>query len=92
MDYFRVNKYSSIDENILYISSNIIEILKSGEKSFGKTMDAYQKKYGFDMSVNMELNIYLSMLFLYEIGKINFDGKKVSLEVKQNGLKGDVYN
>lgn len=25
MDYFKVNKYSSVEENILYISSNIIE-------------------------------------------------------------------
>ena len=74
MDYFKVNKYSLIDENIIFISSNIIEILNSGAKSFGKAMDEYQKKYGADMSLNMEMNIYLAMLFLYEIGKIKFDG------------------
>lgn len=36
MDYFKVNKYSSVEENILYISSNIIELLKGSEKEFGK--------------------------------------------------------
>ena len=33
MDYFKINKYSSIEENILYISKNIIELLKGSEKS-----------------------------------------------------------
>lgn len=36
MDYFKINKYSSIEENILYISKNIIELLKGSEKEFGK--------------------------------------------------------
>lgn len=43
MDYFRINKYSSIDENILYISSNIIEILKGSDKDFGKLVEQYEK-------------------------------------------------
>ncbi len=63
MDYFRINKYSLIEENIIFISSNIIEILNGGAKSFGKVMDEYQKKYGEGMSLNMEMNIYLAMLF-----------------------------
>lgn len=92
MDYFKVNKYSLIDENIIFISSNVIEILNSGAKSFGKTMDEYQKKYGTEMSLNMEMNIYLAMLFLYEIGRIDFDGKKISLGVRKLDLEGNVYN
>lgn len=92
MDYFRINKYSLIEENIIFISSNIIEILNGGAKSFGKVMDEYQKKYGEGMSLNMEMNIYLAMLFLYEIGKINFDGKKISLEVRKFDLEGNVHN
>ena len=92
MDYFRINKYSLIEENIIFISSNIIEILNGGAKSFGKVMDEYQKKYGEGMSLNMEMNIYLAMLFLYEIGQINFDGKKISLEVRKFDLEGNVHN
>lgn len=87
MDYFKINKYSLIDENIIFISSNIMGILSDGAKSFGKIMNEYQKKYALDMSLNLEMNIYLSMLFLYEIGKINFDGKKISLEVRKLDLK-----
>lgn len=44
MDYFKVNKYSSVEENILYISSNIIELLKGSEKEFGKLVELYEKK------------------------------------------------
>ena len=39
MDYFRVNKYSSIDDNILYIANNLIEIISGGYKSFGKIVE-----------------------------------------------------
>lgn len=86
MDYFKINKYSLIDENIIYISSNIIDILTNGAKSFGKIIDEYQKIYGESMSLNLEINVYLSMLFLYELGQISFDGKKISLEVNKYDL------
>ena len=39
MDYFKVNKYSSVEENILYISNNILELLKGSEKEFGKLVE-----------------------------------------------------
>ena len=79
MDYFKVNKYSSVEENILYISSNIIELLKGSEKEFGKLVE---KKFCPEISVNIEMCIYLSMLFLYGIGKIEMNDKKIKLVVK----------
>ena len=45
MDYFKVNKYSSVDENILFISNNIIELLKGSDKDFGKFVELYEKKF-----------------------------------------------
>ena len=68
MDYFKVNKYSSVEENILYISSNIIEL--------------YEKRFCPEISVNIETCIYLSMLFLYGIGKVEMNDKKIKLVVK----------
>lgn len=82
MDYFKVNKYSAIDENILYISSNIVELLKGTEKEFGKLVEQYQKKFLPEISVNIETSIYLAMLFLYGIGKIEINDKKIKLVVK----------
>ena len=45
MDYFKVNKYSAVEENILYISNNIIELLKGNEKEFGKLIELYEKRF-----------------------------------------------
>ena len=82
MDYFRINKYSSIDENILYISSNIIEILKGSEKDFGKLVEQYEKRYFSGININIEISIYLAMMFLYGIGKIEVKDKKIKLVVE----------
>lgn len=86
MDYFKINKYSSIDDNILFIANNLIEILNGSYKSFGKIVEKYQQMYSPELSVNMEVNIYLAMLFLYGIGKININDNKIGLEVKKNDL------
>lgn len=87
MDYFKINKYSAVNDNILYISKNIIEILSNGSKSFGKIVDEYEKLYMPDMSLNIEANIYLAMLFLYQIDRIKIQGKKIKLEVKKLDLQ-----
>ena len=82
MDYFKINKYSSIEENILYISKNIIELLKGSEKEFGKIAELYEKKFFTEMSVNIETSIYLAILFLFGIGKIDIENKKIKLVVE----------
>lgn len=81
MDYFRINKYSSVDENILYISNNIIELLKEREKEFGKLVEQYEKKCIVNTSVNTETNIYLAMLFLFSIGRVKLKENKLKLVV-----------
>lgn len=81
MDYFKVNKYSSVEENILYISNNILELLKGSEKEFGKLVELYEKKFFPEISVNIETSIYLAMLFLFGIGKIEMENKKKKLVV-----------
>ena len=82
MDYFKINKYSSIEENILYISKNIIELLKGSEKVLGKIVELYEKKFFTEMSVNIETSIYLAILFLFGIGKIDIENKKIKLVVE----------
>lgn len=83
MDYFKINKYSSIDDNILYIANNLIDIISGGYKSFGKIVEEYQQKYCSELSLNMEMNIYLAMLFLYGIGKIDVKDNKIGMEVNK---------
>ena len=81
MDYFKVNKYSSVEENILYISNNILELLKGNEKEFGKLVELYEKKFFPEIRVNIEISIYLGMLFLFRICKIEMENKKIKLVV-----------
>lgn len=54
MDYFKINKYSSIEENILYISKNIIELLKGSEKEFGKIVELYEKKFFTEINIGVQ--------------------------------------
>lgn len=83
VDFFKVNKYSSIDDNILYIANNLMDIINGGYKSFGKIVEKYQQKYSPELSLNMEMNIYLAMLFLYGIGKIDIKDNKIGMEVNK---------
>ena len=83
VDYFKINKYSSIDDNILYIANNLIDIISGGYKSFGKIVEKYQQKYSPELSLNMEMNIYLAMLFLYGRGKIDVKDNKIGMEVNK---------
>lgn len=83
VDYFKVNKYSSIDDNILYIANNLIDIISGGYASFGKIVEKYEQKYSSELSLNMEMNIYLAMLFLYGIGKIDIKDNKIGMEVNK---------
>ena len=82
MDYFKVNKYSPVEENILYISNNIIALLKGNEWEFGKLVELYEDKFCPEMSINIETSIYLAMIFLYGIEKIEVKDKKIKLVVK----------
>ena len=56
---------------------NIIELLKGSEKEFGKILELYEKKFFTEMSVNIETSIYLAILFLFGIGKIDIENKKI---------------
>lgn len=86
MDYFMINKYSSIDENILYIARNIMDILSQGDKTFGKLVDEYQSKYTESVSLNVEIKIYMALSFLFVTNKVAFDNKRLRLEVKQSDI------
>lgn len=84
MDYFKVNKYSSMDDNILYIAKNLIGIISGGYKPFGEIVAKYQKEYSPELGLNMETNIYLAMIFLYGVGKINIKDNKIGMEVEKS--------
>ena len=83
MDCFRINKYSSIDDNILYIANNLMKIMTGSYKRLEKIIEGYKRNFAVDLGLNMETNIYLALIFLYSIGKISVKDNKLGLEVKK---------
>ncbi|WP_136710996.1 ABC-three component system middle component 6 [Clostridium tyrobutyricum] len=74
IDCFKINKYQSIDENILYIGMNLYNILKRPQH-----IDVVFKKYSIDnnleLGINLERLLYLALTFLYSVGMIEISGK-----------------
>lgn len=84
MDYFKVNKYSSIDDNILYIAKNIIGILNDNYIGINKIFEKYQIKYNSELGLNMEVNMYLAIMFLFGIGKIQIENNKIRMVIEKH--------
>lgn len=66
IDCFKVNKYQSIDEHILYISMNIYKILEKPQH-IDEVFDKYSRQNGLELSVNLERLLYLALTFLFSL-------------------------
>ena len=73
MNYFRMNKYQSIHENVPYIASEIYKILFKS-KALEELVNEYYRINKLRKSLNVENNIKLAIIFLYSIGKVDYNG------------------
>lgn len=69
IDCFKVNKYQSIDEHILYISMNIYKILNKPQH-IDVIFDTYSKENNIELSINLERLLYLALTFLFSLGVV----------------------
>ena len=69
IDCFKINKYQSVDENILYIAMQLYKLLSKAEH-IDTLFDKYSKERNIELSVNLERLLYLALTFLYMIGMI----------------------
>lgn len=69
IDCFKVNKYQSIDEHILYIAMNIYKILDKPEH-IDLIFDRYSRVNNVDLSINLERLLYLALTFLFSLGLV----------------------
>lgn len=76
IDCFKVNKYQSIDEHILYIAMNIYKILEKPQH-IDVIFDKYSKESGIELSLNLERLLYLALTFLFSVGMVDIDGNMV---------------
>ncbi len=76
IDCFRVNKYQSIDEHILYIAMNIYKILDKPEH-IDLIFDKYSKANNVELSINLERLLYLALTFLFSLGLVEMSENMV---------------
>lgn len=69
IDCFKINKYQSIDEHILYIAMNIYKILDNPEH-IDLIFDRYSRVNNVDLSINLERLLYLALTFLFSLGLV----------------------
>lgn len=73
MNYFKMNKYQSIHENVPYIAAEIYKILFKS-KAIDELVNEYYKLNKLRKNLNVENNIKLAIIFLYSIGKVDYNG------------------
>ncbi|WP_222666467.1 hypothetical protein [Clostridium botulinum] len=76
IDCFKINKYQSVDENILYIAMHLYKLLNKAEH-IDILFDKYSKEKNIELSVNLERLLYLALTFLYSIGMIGAKGNLI---------------
>ncbi len=80
MDYFKLNKYSSVDENILYIAKKVYNILAEKDRKLNDLIDEYSIRYNINVGINFESNLYLGITFLFMTGKMSVRNGKLSIQ------------
>ena len=73
IDFFKFNKYHSINENIPYTAMKLYNLLNN-PVHIDVLFKSYTDETGLDLSINLERLLYLSMMFLFSVGLIEKDG------------------
>ncbi|MCW6076605.1 hypothetical protein LAV44_14955 [Clostridium sporogenes] len=70
MDYFLMSRYQSIEENIMYVSMKLYKLLDKQELHIDQLFEQYSINEDIQLNMVLEKVLYLSLTFLYSIGKI----------------------
>lgn len=76
-DCFKINKYQALEENVLYDSMVIYNLL-SKPMHIDILFDKFAKETDRELSVNLERMLYLSITFLFSIGKVVMEDNLIS--------------
>ncbi|MEK3716240.1 hypothetical protein [Paenibacillus sp. FSL R7-0333] len=69
IDYFLVSKHQIIEENVLFTSKTLYELLKK-EQHIDELFLAYTNEREITLNLNMERILYLSLSLLYSLNLI----------------------
>ncbi|EHK2427152.1 hypothetical protein PTM93_03155 [Clostridium perfringens] len=70
IDCFSINKYQSINENILYISMNLYKLINRPQ-NIDSLFEKYSKANNVELSLNLERLLFLALTFLFSIELID---------------------
>lgn len=73
IDFFKFNKYHSINENIPYTAMKLYSLLDK-PKHIDVLFNDYIEDTNLSLSLNLERLLYLALTFLFSIGTIENDG------------------
>lgn len=78
MDFFKMDKYQSIEENLLYDAKVLYKLLKKGKSMhIDELFDLFIEEQGVTLSLNIERILYLALTFLYAHNLIAFNTNMV---------------
>lgn len=72
IDFFSINKYQSVNENILYISMNLYKLVNRPQ-SIDSLFEKYSKINNVELSLNLERLLFLALTFLFSVELIDMD-------------------
>ena len=76
IDFFKFNKYHSINENIPYTAMKLYNLLDK-PKHIDILFNNYIEETNLSLSLNLERLLYLALMFLFSIGVVENDGQLI---------------
>ena len=79
MDYFKIGKYQLVEENVLYTARILYDILEQ-KKHIDELFEEYSEYNNIQLSLNVEKTLFLSLTFLFSLGKIKVENNLIVRE------------
>lgn len=79
MDCFKIGKYQLVEENVLYTARVLYDFLEQ-KKHVDELFVEYSKYNNIRLSINVEKTLFLSLTFLFALGKIKIENNLIVRE------------
>ncbi|WP_163536346.1 ABC-three component system middle component 6 [Gracilibacillus sp. YIM 98692] len=76
MDFFLINKNQPVEENVIFTSKKLFELLKN-EMHIDELFERFSKDQGITLNLNVERILYLSLTFLFSFDLISLKNNLV---------------
>ncbi|QSF42317.1 hypothetical protein ICR96_30255 (plasmid) [Priestia megaterium] len=74
-----MSKYLSVEENVLFTAKVLFELIGNKRKHIDQLFLEFAQKQGITINLNIERILYLSLTFLYSLGKVTFNKNMIEV-------------